>query len=103
MSKAFVMLTAERVEAGEVHPVAGALQQETRLYQDGQCVCVLLVTFPPGSPEWMKWASARTLDGLPTVRSDSVQSDAVDAVDAVGDGGVLEGRNRTTSGAIGQP
>ncbi len=64
MTKAFVMLTAERVEAGPVREVAGALQQETRLFHGGQCVCVLLVTYPAGSPEWMKWASARTLDGM---------------------------------------
>jgi hypothetical protein len=64
MSKAFVTLMAERVVVGPVKQVAGALQQETRLFQDGECVCVLLVTFPPGSPEWMKWAAARTLDGM---------------------------------------
>ncbi len=64
MSKAFVMLTAERVEAGPVREVAGALQQETRLFQGDQCVCVLLVTYPPDSPEWVKWAAARTLDGM---------------------------------------
>jgi hypothetical protein len=75
MSKAFVMLTAERVEAGPINQVAGALQQETRLFQDGQCVCVLLVTFPPGSPEWVKWTAARTLDTEPTVRTGSIQSD----------------------------
>lgn len=65
MSKAFVTLAAERVAVGPVKQVAGAVQQETRLFHGGECVCVLLVTFPPGSPEWMKWAAARTLDGMP--------------------------------------
>jgi hypothetical protein len=63
--KAFVTLAAERVVAGPVQEVAGAVQQETRLFQGGECVCVLLVTFPPGSPEWMKWAAGRTLDSMP--------------------------------------
>jgi hypothetical protein len=65
MTKAFVTLMAERVVAGPIKQVAGALQQETRLLQGGECVCVLLVTYPPGSPEWMKWAAARTLDSEP--------------------------------------
>lgn len=76
MTKAFVMLNASRVDVGPMKEVAGAVQQETRLFDGEQCVCVLLVTFPPGSPEWMKWAAARTLDGMPTVRVDSVHSDA---------------------------
>jgi hypothetical protein len=76
MTKAFVMLTADRVEPGPVAQVAGALQQETRLFENGQCVCVLLVTFPPGSPEWEKWQAARTLDSAPAVRTDSIRSDA---------------------------
>ncbi len=76
MEKAFVMLTASRVDAGPVNQVAGALQQETRLYQGDQCVCVILCTFPPGSPEWEKWNAARTLDTQSLVRTDSVQSDA---------------------------
>jgi hypothetical protein len=63
--KAFVTLMAERVVAGPIREVAGAVQQETKLFHDGQCVCVLLVTFPPGSPEWMKWAAGRTLDSQP--------------------------------------
>ena len=75
MEKAFVMLTASRVDAGPVHQVAGALQQETRLYQGDECVCVILCTFPQGSPEWEKWNAGRTLDTQPTVRTDSVQSD----------------------------
>ncbi|WP_290906281.1 hypothetical protein [Aquabacterium sp.] len=62
MTKAFISLTAERLKVGPLKEVAGALQQETRLFQGGECVCVLLVTYPAGSPEWMKWAAARTLD-----------------------------------------
>lgn len=76
MEKAFVMLTASRVEAGPINAIAGALQQETRLFQGDQCVCVILVTFPPGSPEWEKWNAGRTLDAMPAVRPDSVASDA---------------------------
>ena len=64
-NKAFVMLTASHVEAGPVRDVTGALQQETRLFDGDQCVCVLLVTFPPGSPEWVRWNQVRTLDGAP--------------------------------------
>ena len=65
MTSAFVTLTADRVQAGPVREVAGALQQETRLFMADDCVCVLLVTFPPGSPEWMRWAQRRSLDGMP--------------------------------------
>lgn len=76
MTKAFVMLAADHMEAGPMQQVTGALQQETRLYQNGECVCVLLVTFPVGSPEWQRWSDSRTLDGMPSVRSDSILSDA---------------------------
>lgn len=79
MTTAFVMLTADRVEPGPVQQVAGALQQETRIFQGEQCVCVLLVTYPPGSPEWERWAAARTLDSLPAVRTESIRSDAAPA------------------------
>jgi len=65
MKQAFIALTADRAEAGPIRQVAGAVQQETRLFQGDQCVCVLLVTFPPGSPEWERWHSARTLDAVP--------------------------------------
>jgi hypothetical protein len=75
-NKAFVMLSAERVEAGPIAVVAGALQQETRLYHSGECVCVLLVTYPQGSPEWQRWHAATTLDSRPVVRVDSIHSDA---------------------------
>jgi hypothetical protein len=69
MSQAFVTLTADRLQVGEMTKVAGALQQETRLFQEGQCVCKLLVVFPPGSPEWMKWHARQTLDGAPRATS----------------------------------
>lgn len=65
MTKAFVMLTGDRTETGPVRLVGGALQQETRIYQGEQCACVLLVTFPEGSPEWERYQAARTLDGMP--------------------------------------
>lgn len=65
MAQAFIALTADRTEVGPLRQVAGALQQETRLYQGDQCVCKLLITFPPGSPEWERWSSGRTLDGMP--------------------------------------
>jgi len=76
MTKAFIALTADKVEAGALVHLDGVLQQQTRLFHGGQCVCVLLVTFPPGSPEWEKWMRARTLDGMPVVRVNSIQSDA---------------------------
>lgn len=66
MTKAFVMLTADQVQTGELRLVGGALQQEVRLQHGGQCVCVLLVTYPQGSPEWERWHSTRTLDGQPS-------------------------------------
>jgi hypothetical protein len=67
VTHAFVTLTADRIQAGPMAKVAGALQQETRLYQGTDCVCVLLVIFPPGSPEWMKWHARQTLDTRPVV------------------------------------
>lgn len=65
MTQAFVAVVADHVEPGPLRWVAGALQQETRLYMSGQCVCKLLVTFPEGSPEWLKAQRIRTLDGMP--------------------------------------
>jgi hypothetical protein len=65
MTQAFVTLTADRIQAGQIRKVDGALQQETRLYQGTDCVCKLLVIFPPGSPEWMKWHARQALDGAP--------------------------------------
>lgn len=60
---AFITLAAERVEPGPVRWVGDVLQQETRLFVGGECVCVLLVSYPPGSPEWVKAQALRTLDG----------------------------------------
>lgn len=77
MTKAFLMLQADRTEVGEIRDVAGALQQETRLYQGNDCVCVLLVTFPIGSPEWERWHAGRTLDGMPAPRGADLVHDAV--------------------------
>lgn len=62
--QAFITLAAERVEAGPLQWVGDVLQQETRLFLHGQCVCVLLVSFPPGSPEWAKAQRLRALDGM---------------------------------------
>lgn len=64
MKTAFISLAAERVEPGPLRWVAGVLQQETRLFVQEQCVCVLLVSFPPGSPEWERAQSLRSLDGM---------------------------------------
>lgn len=64
MSRAFISLAAERIEAGPLRWVGDVLQQETRLFMHGQCVCVLLVSFPPGSPEWAKAQRLRALDGM---------------------------------------
>ena len=81
MSKnAFVMVTGSRMDVGPVQYIAGALQQEIRVFSGDQCVCVVLATFPAGSPEWEKYhAQGRALDGMPPVRQDSVQSDAAPA------------------------
>lgn len=64
MSRAFISLAAERIEAGPLRWEGDVLQQETRLFMHGQCVCVLLVSFPPGSPEWAKAQRLRALDGM---------------------------------------
>lgn len=82
MSKAFVMLEADRLEVGAVVVTGTTVQQETRLYQGGQCVCVLLVTYPPGTPEWEKVMAAMTEvctadPSAPVICSHSVASDAV--------------------------
>lgn len=63
MSQAFISLTAERIEPGPLRWVGGVLQQETRLFTGRQCVCTLLVSFPPDSPEWLKAQRLRALDG----------------------------------------
>lgn len=62
-TQAFISLAAERIDPGPLRWVGGVLQQETRLYVSEQCVCVLLVSFPPGSPEWLKGQRLRALDG----------------------------------------
>lgn len=72
MTQAFVMLVSDRVEPGPLKWVPGALQQTTRLYMEGQCVCTLLVTFPEGSPEYCKAAAVATLDGMPPRISDAL-------------------------------
>jgi len=72
MTQAFVMLAADRVEPGPLKWVDGALQQTTRLYMAGQCVCTLLVTFPAGSPEYCKAAAVATVDGMPARISDAL-------------------------------
>lgn len=65
--QAFITLAAERIEPGPLRWVGDVLQQETRLFLSGQCVCVLLVSFPPGSPEWEKAQRLRALDGMARV------------------------------------
>lgn len=63
MKQAFISLVAERIEPGALRFVGGVLQQETRLYVGRDCVCALLVSFPPGSPEWDLAWQMRALDG----------------------------------------
>lgn len=75
MTKACLMLTASRVDVEPLNQIAGALQQVTRFYEGDQCTCVLLVTFPPGSPAWDQWMASRALDGMPPMRPHSIQSD----------------------------
>lgn len=64
MGKAFITLAADRIEPGALRWVGDVVQQETRLFMGADCVCVLLVSFPPGSPEWCKAQAMRTLDGM---------------------------------------
>lgn len=74
MTKAFLMLEAERVESGPVLVTGVQVQQEIRLYQAGQCACVVLVNFPAGSPAWEQAMAAR--ETQPPVNVNSVASDA---------------------------
>lgn len=76
MKNAYVMLNAERMEAGPVRAFGGGVQQEIRLLVGSECVCVILLTYPPDSPTWHAFHAGRTLDGMPAVRVDSIQSDA---------------------------
>lgn len=68
MAKAFISLAADRIEPGPLRWVGDVLQQETRLFMGRDCVCVLLVSFPPGSPEWSKAQALRALDGMGQVQ-----------------------------------
>ena len=61
-TQAFISLAADRVAPGPLVWVAGALQQRTELFMGDVCVCVLLVTFPVGSPEYERAFLLRTLD-----------------------------------------
>lgn len=60
---AFITVAADHVEPGPVRWVNGVAQQETRLFMGGQCICTLLVTYLPDSPEWVKAQGLRALDG----------------------------------------
>lgn len=75
MTKAFVMLNADRVEMGELRELAGAVQQEIRLHMEGQCVCTLLVTYSSNSEEAQRFYANRTLDSMPAMRSNSIVSE----------------------------
>jgi hypothetical protein len=76
MTKAFVVLTATRIQPGPISYVAGALQQETHLFDGDQCVCKLLVTFPAGSPQWEEYQRrGRALDGVPAIRPEALPMD----------------------------
>lgn len=57
--QAFICLRADRIENGPVRFVAGAVQQETRLYLAGVPVCTVLVTFAEGSAEFEAAMAAR--------------------------------------------
>ena len=74
MTKAFIALTADQVEPGPLRWVAGALQQQTRMFMEGQLVCTLLVTYPEGSPQWQKAARIATLDGMPVRTAEAITS-----------------------------
>lgn len=74
MTTAFVALVADRVEPGPLVWVAGALQQTTRLFMGGACVCTLLVSYPEGSPEYCKAARVQTLDGMPARTAEAITS-----------------------------
>lgn len=65
MSNAFITLVADRVEPGPLTTLPdGTVQQVTRLYSGAECVCTLLVSFPPGSPSAEAARAARSLDGM---------------------------------------
>ena len=57
--QAFICLRADRLEAGPVRFVAGAVQQELRLYLAGEPTCTVLVTFAEGSEEFEAAMAAR--------------------------------------------
>lgn len=82
-TKAFLMLVTDQVVHGPVVVNMGSVQQETRIYQDGQCMCVILLTFPPGSQPYLQALAALAAhfpnmhqDDLRSVRNWTVQSDA---------------------------
>lgn len=60
---ATVTLQADRIEPGALVFKPEGLVQETRLWLHGQVVCLLRVTYPPGSPEWTRARQLRALDG----------------------------------------
>lgn len=81
-TKAFLMLEADHVEHGPVMVNAGSVQQETRTFQDGKCCCVILLTYPPGSPTheqaMQAWAARfpeAHRDDLRNVRNWTVETD----------------------------
>jgi len=84
MTKAFLMINATRVDVSEPRLVAGALQQELRLYDGDVCGCVVLATYPAGSAEWEKFHAARRLD--------EQQQPSIDPAQAVAAGDVADPR-----------
>ena len=87
MTQAFISLAAERIEPGPLRWVGGVLQQETRLYMGEQCVCVLLVSFPPGSPEWLKGQRSPVSDGGRGLKPELRELSAAHEGSPVSDGG----------------
>lgn len=82
MSKALIVLEADRVEFGEfvVTPGGGA-RQDLRIHHGGECKVVINMNFPAGSD--MARRLITTLqhpEGGPVVNTGSITSDAAKAI-----------------------
>lgn len=73
MSKAFLMLVTDQVVHGPVVVNLGSVQQETRIYQDGQCMCVILLTYPPGCKPYNDALQALA-EHFPNLHQDDLRS-----------------------------
>lgn len=81
-TKAMMVLVCDRRVDGPVKVNAGTVQQETRLYQEDKCYCVLLTTYTPGSEIHNRAMAAFTAafpdhhpDDLRNVREWTLESD----------------------------